>query len=154
DQFGASKAAASDAVVDASIATVAVGGALFTDGASLGLLAATGVGVGAATFKVGAKAAIQGADYELGSQAGVDFTTGLVDGALSFVGPAEIGAALKIGDKAAVTAAETAAGAGLKKVATEYALDMTSGALGSGASGLVHGVADWDSQLSFADNMK
>ena len=154
DQFRSSKAAASDAVVDASIATVAVGGALFTDGASLGLLAATGVGVGAGTFKVGAKAAIQGADYDFGSQAGVDFTTGLVDGALSFVGPAEIGAALKIGDKAAVTATETAAATGLKKVATEYALDMTSGALGSGASGLVHGAAEWDSQLSFADNMK
>ncbi len=226
DQFRESKGAAADAVVDASIAVVAVGGAFFTDGVSLGLLAATGVGAG--MFKVGTKAAVQGSDYDFGSQAGLDFTTGFVDGALSFVGPGEMAAVFKVGDSAALAASEKALARGgkelieggtetldsalkqavrdavvsgkytipdgsldeivaqvakkgatdddlaqlkkfikeglsesletesrsaLKRIGTEYALEMSSGAIGGGASGMVYGVAEWDPELSFADNM-
>src|SRR4030095_6699522 len=63
DQFRESKGAAADALVDATIAVVAVVGAFFTEGISLSLLAATGFG--AALFKVAAKTLIMGSDYEL-----------------------------------------------------------------------------------------
>lgn len=104
DLFRESKGSAADAVVDTAIASVAVGGAFFTDGVSLGLLAATGLGAG--MFKVGAKAAIEGSDYDFMSQAGTDFAAGFVDGALSFVGPGEIATVFKVGDNAALAAGE------------------------------------------------
>jgi hypothetical protein len=118
DQFVASKGAAADAVVDAAIAVVAVAGAFFTDGISLGLLAATGFG--AALFKVACKSILMGSDYDWGSQAGIDAVTGFVDGFLAFLGPGEAGALLGIG-KSGAQVAERAVLAALKREAGELA---------------------------------
>ncbi|HEY9679679.1 MAG TPA: hypothetical protein V6C76_16875 [Drouetiella sp.] len=74
-----SKEGLADAVVDTSIATVAVGGAFFTGGASLSLLGLTTMGAAAAGLKVGTKALIMGGDYNL-SQAKFDGATGFADG--------------------------------------------------------------------------
>lgn len=60
-----SEGAAADANVDGAIIAAGVGGAAFTGGVSLPLLAATSVG--GAMFKIGAKSAILGADYDFAS---------------------------------------------------------------------------------------
>lgn len=84
DLHSSSKEALADAVVDTTVAAVAVGGAFFTGGVSLSLLAYTGAG--AAVFKVGAKAAIMGGDYDASSQALLDASTGFADGFTTFLG--------------------------------------------------------------------
>ena len=85
DAHADSKEALADAVVDTTIAAVGVGGAFFTGGVSLSLLAYTGAA--AAVFKVGAKAAIMGGDYDTGSsQVLLDAGTGFADGFTTFLG--------------------------------------------------------------------
>ncbi|MBA4027309.1 MAG: hypothetical protein C0473_03610 [Cyanobacteria bacterium DS3.002] len=85
DMHSASKEALADAVVDTTVAAVAVGGAFFTGGVSLSLLAYTGAG--AAVFKVGTKAVLMGGDYDAGSsQVWLDGATGFADGFTTFLG--------------------------------------------------------------------
>lgn len=101
-----SEGAAADAIVDGAIIAAGVGGAAFTGGVSLSLLAATSVG--GAMFKVGAKSAILGADYDFGSaQVLSDSATGAIDAATIFLGPAQAAQMLKLGERSALTAART-----------------------------------------------
>ncbi len=101
-----SEGAAADAIVDGAIIAAGVGGAAFTGGVSLSLLAATSVG--GAMFKIGAKSAILGADYDFASaQVISDGATGAIDAATIFLGPAQAAQMLKLGEKSAVTAART-----------------------------------------------
>lgn len=84
DLHADSKEALADAVVDTTIATVAVAGAFVTGGVSLSLLAYTGAA--GAVFKVGTKAAIMGGDYDLASRGLLDAGTGFADGFTTFLG--------------------------------------------------------------------
>lgn len=84
DMHADSKEGLANAVVDTTIAAVSVGGAFFTGGVSLSLLAYTGAG--AALFKVGAKSAIMGGDYDWGSKAFLDAGTGFAEGFTAFLG--------------------------------------------------------------------
>ncbi|HNB21011.1 MAG TPA: hypothetical protein PKZ32_01250 [Candidatus Melainabacteria bacterium] len=98
DMHASSKEALADAVVDTAIAAGAVGGAFFTGGVSLSLLAYTGAA--AAVFKVGAKGAIMGGDYDWGSsQVVLDGATGFADGFTTFLGA---GVATSAADKVLV----------------------------------------------------
>lgn len=102
--FQESKAAAADAVVDATIIAAGIAGASFTGGVSLSVLAYTSIG--GALFKVGAKSAIMGADYDFASaQVLTDGATGAIDAATIVLGPAQCAQMLKLGEKAAGTAA-------------------------------------------------
>jgi LysM repeat protein len=101
-----SEGAAADAIVDGAIIAAGVGGAAFTGGVSLSLLAATSVG--GAMFKIGAKSAILGADYDFASaQVISDGATGAIDAATIFLGPAQAAQMLRLGEKSAITAART-----------------------------------------------
>ncbi len=98
-----SEMAAADTIVDGAIIAAGVGGAAFTGGVSLSLLAATSVG--GALFKVGAKSAIMGADYDFNSaQVLSDGATGAIDAATIFLGPAQAAQMLKLGERSAFTA--------------------------------------------------
>lgn len=126
EQFRESRGAIADAVVDSVIAIAAVGGAVFTDGVSLSLLACTGFG--AAIFKVATRAAIMGGDYDFASMAGIDAATGFVDGFTSMMGPGEIGAMLRVGERAATAAATrvaTEGGERLLRAGAEEALERS-----------------------------
>jgi YD repeat-containing protein len=126
EQFRESRGAMADAVVDTVIAIAAVGGAVFTDGISLSLLACTGFG--AAIFKVATRAAIMGGDYDFASMAGIDAATGFVDGFMSMAGPGEFGAMLRVGERAAATAATrvaTEGGERLLRAGAEEALERS-----------------------------
>ncbi|MBP9090364.1 LysM peptidoglycan-binding domain-containing protein [bacterium] len=102
-----SEGAAADAIVDGAIIAAGVGGAAFTGGVSLSLLAATSVG--GAMFKIGAKSAILGADYDFASaQIVKDGATGAIDAATIFLGPAQAAQMLKLGERSALTAARAA----------------------------------------------
>jgi len=105
DLYRKSKGAAADAVVDGTIIVAGVGGAAFTGGVSLGLIATTGLA--GAVFKVGTKAAIEGADYDT-SQIAADGATGAIDAATMVIGPGEVAKILKIGGKAATMAGDMA----------------------------------------------
>ncbi|HEY9870198.1 MAG TPA: hypothetical protein V6D08_13610 [Candidatus Obscuribacterales bacterium] len=124
DQFVESKGAAADALVDATIAVVAVVGAFFTEGVSLSLLAATGFG--AALFKVAAKTLLMGSDYEL-SMVGLDAATGFVDGFLAFLGPAELGKLVGLGAKGAEAAATQAGKTLVKELGETAAKEVIKG---------------------------
>jgi len=105
DLYRKSKGAAADAIVDGTIIVAGVGGAAFTGGVSLGLIATTGLA--GAAFKIGTKAAIQGADYD-SSHIVADGATGAIDAATMVVGPGEVAKILRIGGKAAATATDLA----------------------------------------------
>lgn len=225
DQFVQSKGAAADAVVDATIGVAAVGGAVFTGGVSLSLLAATTAG--GALFKVGTKAALMGNDYDFNSsQVAVDFASGGVDAALNLLGPGQVAKVFKIGERAGVAAAESVltnggkalvkegaeesfkegvvttirhalangssevddkliqaavkkvavegqedalaaaikaslnasieseARSALKQTLTEVAMNGTAGSIGGGASGLITGASEWDTNASFLSNVE
>jgi len=101
-----SEGAAADTLVDGAIIAAGVGGAAFTGGVSLSLLAATSFG--GAMFKIGAKSAILGADYDFASaQVISDGATGAIDAATIFLGPAQAAQMLKLGERSALTAART-----------------------------------------------
>ncbi len=103
DLYKKSEGAAADAIVDGAIIAAGVGGAAFTGGVSLSLLAATSVG--GALFKIGAKSAILGADYDFASaQVLSDGATGAIDAATIFLGPAQAAQMLKLGERSALTA--------------------------------------------------
>jgi hypothetical protein len=95
-----SEEAAADAAVDAALIAAGIGGAAHTGGLSLKLLAFTAVAGGA--LKVGAKAAIQGDDYDFESQAVRDALTGAADGATVLLGPELL--AQKLVEKSAAAA--------------------------------------------------
>jgi hypothetical protein len=103
DLYVESEGAAADAVVDAAMAIAAVGGAAYTGGVSLSLLAATGIG--GAAFRIAARSIIMGRDYDFESMAGTDAAVGAVDAMGTFIGAPELGAALRIGTTAGRTAA-------------------------------------------------
>lgn len=100
-----SKTAAADAVVDGIVITAGVGGAAFTGGVSLSLLATTGL-TGAA-LKVGLKSGIQGQDYDwsLGNLL-KDGAIGTIDGATSVLGPAQFALLKGLGGASAELAAK------------------------------------------------
>ncbi|MCA9800987.1 MAG: hypothetical protein KC777_03320, partial [Cyanobacteria bacterium HKST-UBA02] len=101
-----SESAAADMLVDGTIIAAGVAGAGFTGGVSLSLLAYTSVG--GAAFKIGAKSAIMGNDYDFsGKQLLTDGASGAVDAATIFMGPAQAAQMLKIGGRSAATATRT-----------------------------------------------
>ncbi len=99
-----------NAIVDLTIAAVAIAAAPLTDGASLAMLACTSAGaaVAAAIFKVAVKSAIRGNDNDL-HKVLIDAITGAIDGALTFIGPKELATAFRLGQKAGLSAASKAA---------------------------------------------
>lgn len=99
-----SKNSAADVAVDGVIIAAGVAAAKFTGGVSLSLLAYTSVG--GAIFKVGAKSAIMGQDYDFTSADTItDAATGGIDAATMFLGPAQAAQMLKLGEKSAARAA-------------------------------------------------
>jgi len=104
--YAKSENSAADMLVDGGIIAAGVIGAKFTGGVSLSLLAYTSLG--GALFKVGAKSAILGNDYDFASaDALIDGATGAIDAATIFLGPAQAAQFLKLGAKSAETAAAT-----------------------------------------------
>lgn len=143
DLYKQSEVAAGDAVVDGVIIAAALGGAAYTGGVSLELLAVTGVA--GAAFKVGTKSAIMGADYDwTSSQAIVDGATGAIDAATTVVGPGQLAQLARIGEKAAVratTAVLKEGGEALIKEGGQQALEkgmkqMMANAIANGARGI------------------
>lgn len=105
DDFKESKATAADAVVNGTIAAGAIGSLVVSGGLSTPLV--VGVAMGGAAVKVGAKAAIMGADYDATvGRVSMDALVGAVDGVTAVIGPGEIAAIFKVGEKAGVEAAE------------------------------------------------
>lgn len=101
--YGKSENSAADLVVDGAIIGAGVLGAKFTGGVSLSLLAYTSFG--GALFKIGAKSAIVGNDYDFASaDTMLDGATGAIDAATIFLGPAQAAQMLKLGGKSAETA--------------------------------------------------
>jgi YD repeat-containing protein len=116
DLHSESREAMADAIVDTTIAAAAVAGAFFTGGVSLSLLAYTGLA--GAAFKVGAKGAIMGADYDWSSsQVLLDGGTGFIDAATSLWG----GGMLAVGRRAGIKAAQETVEAGGKALLREGA---------------------------------
>lgn len=132
DLFIESKGAAADALADALLSIGAVGGAAFTGGASLTLLAF--VAAGGAALKVSTKALIMGGDYDWSSiQPLIDGTTGALDSTCNFVGAAELQKVLGMSKYGAVAA---------------------SGFLGGGVAGTTRAAFNWDANLSVAENFE
>ncbi len=101
-----SKTAAADAVVDGTLLIVGVGGSVFTGGVSLSLLTATGIA--GAGFKIAAKSAIEGKDYDWSlSNVIKDGSTGAFQSATSFFGGAQLAILSKVGESTAITATKT-----------------------------------------------
>lgn len=116
DMHSDSKEGMANAIVDTTIAAAAVGGAFFTGGVSLSLLAYTGLA--GAAFKVGAKSTIMGSDYDWSTgQAFLDGTTGAFEGATVLVGAG----LLKHGGKAGAQAVQEVIEAGGKELIEEGA---------------------------------
>jgi YD repeat-containing protein len=104
--YGKSENSAADLVVDTAIIGAGVIGAKFTGGVSLSLLAYTSFG--GALFKIGAKSAIIGNDYDFASADVItDGLTGGIDAATIVLGPAQAAQMLKLGGRSAETAATT-----------------------------------------------
>ncbi|HEY9681113.1 MAG TPA: FHA domain-containing protein [Oculatellaceae cyanobacterium] len=102
--FKESKSAAADYVVDGVVAGAAIASLIVTGGADAPLLLA--MAAGGAAMKVGAKAAIMGADYDTsGYNIAIDCAEGAVNGVTSVLGPGECAAIFKVGETAAVKAA-------------------------------------------------
>jgi YD repeat-containing protein len=102
-----SKGAFGEAVVDSAITVAAIGGACFTGGTSLALLAA--VGAGGAAFRVATMKVIEGTDFKddpenVSRQA----FKGFVSAELGFIGPQQLGLTgiTKVGGSVAATTAE------------------------------------------------
>jgi hypothetical protein len=101
-----SKTAAADAIVDGTLVVLGIGGSVFTGGVSLSLLAATGVA--GAGFKIAAKSAIEGKDYDWSlSNVIKDGSTGAFQSATSFFGGAQLAILSKVGESTALTATKT-----------------------------------------------
>lgn len=147
DQFVQSKGAAADAVVDATIGVAAVGGAVFTGGVSLSLLA--GTTAGGALFKVATKSALMGADYDFNSsQVAVDFATGGVDAALNLLGPGQVAKVFKLGERAGLAAADTVLTNGGKALVKEGAEEsFKEGVVTTIRHALANGSAEVDDKL-------
>lgn len=97
-----SKGAFAEAFVDATITVAAIGGACFTGGTSLALLAA--IGAGGAVYRTAMMASIQGTDFD--SSAGNILKQSFEGGAqavLGFLGPEQLGLTmgLKVGGELA-----------------------------------------------------
>ena len=123
--YVSSKGQFAEMVVDAAIMVAAVGGAAFTGGGSLALVAALGAGATGAMFRVGAMRAIEGGDFDgsaknIGEQAFKGFTAA----ALSFIGPEMLGLGGSIVPVGEAVAVRTAEGALLR--ATENGLERTA----------------------------
>lgn len=123
-----SESAAADTLVDGAIIAAGIGGAAFTGGVSLSLLACTTVG--GALFKVGAKSVIIGNDYDFASTRMLaDAATGGIDAATIFLGPAQFAQLAKLGKASAGTAAR-----GVLSAADDLALASGRQILKEGAS--------------------
>ena len=102
-----SKGAFAETVVDSAITVAAVGGAFFTGGTSLTLLAA--VGGGGAAFRLAAMKGIEGSDFnETAENYGRQVFKGFMAAELGFVGPTTFGlkGIAKVGEGTAMRTAE------------------------------------------------
>lgn len=111
-----SKGEFAEAFVNATITVAAIGGAFFTGGTSLTLLAA--IGAGGALYRIAVMKSIQGTDFD-GSPYNL-LKQGFEGGAaamLGFLGPEQLGltTALKVGDEVAVQAANKLITGGVTK---------------------------------------
>ncbi len=102
--YAKSEDSAADLVVDGAIIGTGILGAKFTGGVSLSLLAYTSFG--GALFKIGAKSAIVGNDYDFASaDVLTDGASGAIDAVSIVLGPAQAANFLRLGEKSAETAA-------------------------------------------------
>ena len=148
DLLRESKTGAADAVADGAIIAAGVGGSVFTGGASLELIGATGLAGGA--LKVGTKSTLMGDDYHWqAGQVASDATTGAVEGATSVLGPAHMARMLNL-----ETTASTASGSMLKNTLQELSLNSGAGTVAGGSSGFVEGAKNWDSSKRLDENLK
>lgn len=148
DLFRESKAGAADAIADGAIIAVGVGGSVYTGGASLELIGATGLAGSA--LKVGSKSSIMGDDYHFeGGQLLSDATSGAVVGATSVLGPGHMARMLNISDTAVASSSSA-----LKNTLQEVALNSGAGSVAGGSSGLIEGVKNWDSGKRLDENLK
>lgn len=108
--FRESKAKLGEVATDVVITAAAIGGAYFTAGASLSLLAKTAIagGIGAA-IKVGGKSWMSGSDYDWSTrQVALDGGVGFVYGATAFLGSSQLAKSLGVGRTAGVHVSELA----------------------------------------------
>ncbi|MDZ4837323.1 MAG: hypothetical protein SGJ27_26355 [Candidatus Melainabacteria bacterium] len=104
--YSKSENSAADLVVDAAIIGAGVLGSKFTGGVSLSLLAYTSFG--GALFKIGAKSAIVGNEYDFAStNVLADGASGAIDAVSILMGPTQAANFLRLGEKSAQTAATT-----------------------------------------------
>lgn len=102
--YAKSENSAADLVVDGAIIGAGILGAKFTGGVSLSLLAYTSFG--GALFKIGAKSAIVGNDYDFASaDVFADGGSGAIDAVSIVLGPAQAANFLRLGERSAETAA-------------------------------------------------
>ncbi|MBX9693059.1 MAG: hypothetical protein K2Z81_11790, partial [Cyanobacteria bacterium] len=110
DNFQASKESLGDAVTDVGLAGAAVAGSMFTGGASLSLLAKTGIAGGIGAFmKIAGKSTISGSDYDWSAdQIASDGGKGFAYGAAAFIGPSQVAKALGVGSELGAEASQVA----------------------------------------------
>lgn len=102
--YAKSEDSAADTLVDGAIIGAGVLGSKFTGGVSLSLLAYTSFG--GALFKIGAKSAIKGNDYDFASaDVFTDGGSGAIDAVSIVMGPTQAANFLRLGEKSAQTAA-------------------------------------------------
>lgn len=110
NNFRESKAKLAEVATDVTITAAAIGGAYFTAGASLSLLAKTAIagGVGAA-IKVGGKSWMNGSDYDWSTkQVAMDGGIGAIYGATAFLGANTLAKSLNVGKAAGIQVSELA----------------------------------------------
>ncbi len=110
NNYRESKARLGEVATDVAITAAAIGGAYFTAGASLSLLAKTAIagGIGAA-IKVGGKSWMSGSDYDWSArQVALDGGVGFVYGATAFLGSNQLAKTLNIGRTAGMQVSELA----------------------------------------------
>lgn len=141
-----SKGQFAEGVVDAGITVAAVGGSVFTGGASFGLLAT--VGAGGAAFRVAGMRAIQGTDFE-GSAQNVarQAFKGFTAAELGFISPQALGlkGIVKVGDNLATQTAEKvlarATTAGIPETAFKQGAQATENLIAQSVSGVTRQTA-------------
>lgn len=143
-----SKGQFAEMVVDAAITVAALGGAVFTGGGSLSLLAVVGAGAAGAMFRVAAMRAIEGGDFNgdldnISKQAFKGFATA----SLSFLGPEALGlrGVVPVGEAVAARTAGSAlmraAENGLERTAFRVSEDAAEQTLKEGISKLTRQAA-------------
>lgn len=141
-----SKGQFAEGVVDAGITVAAIGGSVFTGGASVGLLAT--VGAGGAAFRVAGMRAIQGSDFD-GSAENVarQAFKGFTAAELGFISPQALGlkGIVKVGDSLATQTAERvlarATTGGIPEAAFKQGAQATENIIAQSVSGVTRQTA-------------